>query len=370
MQPLVPVMMPAPGDRWQRFVGDRVRFTLRDRAGRRPGPQSGWKARLRTNLGRAEQVRREILQAHTADLPLAGASWRDVPMTESDDGWALDIPLAEVGYFKAKAYLIDPNGWQHWPEGADFGVSVHPDQYRTANLTYCAFTRMFGPTRSASATCEEESAPLLGRLDVRGYTVIPPSGKLRDLISQLPHIIGTLGCRVLHLLPVHPAPTTYARFGRFGSPYAALDLTAVDPALTVFDKRATGIQQFQELTYETHRLGARVFLDLVINHTGWGSVLQERHPEWFLRKSDGTFASPGAWGVTWEDLVELKHQNVELWDELSEVLLTWCRRGVDGFRCDAGYMVPVSAWQYIVARVRQEYPESLFLLEGDRKSVV
>src|SRR5258706_5764960 len=74
--------------------------------------------------------------------------------------------------------------------------------------------------------------------------------------------------------------------------------------------------------------------------------------------------SPGAWGVTWEDLVELKHQNVELWDKLAEMFLTWCRRGVDGFRCDAGYKVPVAAWQYIVARVQQEHPETIFLLEG------
>ena len=92
--------------------------------------------------------------------------------------------------------------------------------------------------------------------------------------------------------------------------------------------------------------------------------MQERHPERFLRAPDGSFVSPGAWGVTWEDLIELKHQNGELWDELAEVFLTWCRRGVDGFRCDAGYKVPVAAWQYIVARVQQEYPETLFFLEG------
>ena len=74
---------------------------------------------------------------------------------------------------------------------------------------------------------------------------------------------------------MHPTPTTYARFGRFGSPYAALDLTAVDPALVEFDKRATGIDQFCELTFAAHSLGARAFIDIVINHTGWGSTLQE-----------------------------------------------------------------------------------------------
>src|SRR5690606_21770480 len=121
----------------------------------------------------------------------------------------------------------------------------------------------------------------------------------------LPHIFHTLGCRILHLLPVHPTPTTFARFGRLGSPYAALDLTAVDPALVEFDHRTTGIDQFVELTRAVHDFGGRVFLDIVLNHTGWGSRLFEEHPEFFRREPDGRFASPGAWGVVWEDLVEL-----------------------------------------------------------------
>ncbi len=69
--------------------------------------------------------------------------------------------------------------------------------------------------------------------------------------------------------------------------------------------------------------------------------------------------------MTWGDLVELNpSQSSTLWDELADAFLTWCRRGVDGFRCDAGYKVPVQVWQYIQARVRQEFPEALFLLEG------
>jgi len=355
-------MTPAPGGRLQRFVGDRIRFTLKGSDGQ--GIPKGWLARLRTNLGRAELLRREILEAHTRGLPMAGASWRDLPMKETPEGWSLELPLAEVGFFKAKAYLVDERGWQHWPDGPDVGIAIHPDRYRTANTLYCAFPRLFGPTRAAASTEDKNLAPTLAQLDHAGYTVIPPSGKLRDLARQLPHIINTLGCRILHLLPIHPTPTTYARFGRFGSPYAALDLTAIDPALVEFDKRTTGIDQFRELTYATHLHGGRLFLDIVINHTGWGSALQENHPEWFLRDAGGSFASPGAWGVTWEDLVELKHQNVALWDQLAEMFLTWCRRGVDGFRCDAGYKVPVAAWQYIIARVQQDYPETIFFLEG------
>ncbi|HET7623873.1 MAG TPA: amylo-alpha-1,6-glucosidase, partial [Verrucomicrobiae bacterium] len=354
-------MTPPPGERFQRFVGDCIRFSLKNPD---PAAARNWQARLRTNIGRADILRGEILQAHTKSLPIAGASWRDLPMEPDGDGWSLELPLCEVGFFKAKAYLLDENGWQHWPEGADVGISVHPNSYRTANTIYCAFTRLFGPAKSAVSTRNEKLETQIQEIEGYGFSIIPASGKLRDLIEQLPHIVDNLGCRILQLLPINPTPTTYARFGRFGSPYAALDLTAIDPALVVFDKRTTGIDQFRELTYAAHLRGARVFLDIVINHTGWGSTLQENRPEWFLRRPDGTFVSPGAWGVTWEDLVELKHINVALWDQLAEMFLTWCRRGVDGFRCDAGYKVPVAAWQYIVARVEQEYPETIFFLEG------
>ena len=362
MENFVPVMSPAPGERLLRFVGDRVRFTLKDQQGRqRP---KGWCARLRTNLGRAEVLRREIIQAHANGVPLAGASWCDLPMCEDGDGWSLELPLAEVGFFKSKAYLIDDKGWQHWPDGADTGISVHPNAYRTGNTIYCAFPRLFGPTRNSLTTENPKLETQIQQIEQFGFAIIPPSGKLRDLIQCLPHIIDVLGCRILHLLPVHPTPTTFARFGRFGSPYAALDFMAVDPSLVVFDKRTTGVDQFRELTYATHLRGGRVFIDIVINHTGWGSKLEEEHPEWFLRNPDGEFASPGAWGTVWEDLVELKHINAVLWDELSEMFLAWCRRGVDGFRCDAGYKVPTPAWQYIIARVQQEFPETVFLLEG------
>ena len=176
-------------------------------------------------------------------------------MKKNGDVWEVEFPLAEVGYFKAKAYLADAQKWQHWPDGPDAGISVHPDFARTANTIYCAFTRLFGATKSSPDLRDEALEAQLKALDAKNYTVIPPSGTLRDLTKQLPHIVQTLGCRILHLLPIHPTPTTYARFGRFGSPYAALDMTAVDPALVEFDKRATGIDQFCELTCAAHSLG-------------------------------------------------------------------------------------------------------------------
>ena len=352
------IMTPGPGARFVRHAGDVLTLHLQ-------GVPPGFTARLRTNLGRGSRLREEIIRAHFERIPLAGASWRDIPMQPAGEGaWKLTLPLTEVGFFKAKAFAVDSRGIQTWPSGPDLTVSVHPSWTRTANTVYCAFPRMFGPNKTRRTTQSKELDSRLAPLDAEGYAIIPPSGKLRDLIREIPHIVDTLGCRILHLLPINPTPTTFARFGRFGSPYALQHLTAIDPALVEFDKRSTGLDQFAELAYAVHAKGARMFLDVVINHTGWGSALWEEHPEWFVRKTNGEFECPGAWDVVWEDLVELDQRHVPLWEHVAEAFLIWCRRGVDGFRCDAGYKIPTHVWQYITARVREEFPETVFLLEG------
>nr|WP_320131657.1 amylo-alpha-1,6-glucosidase [uncultured Holophaga sp.] len=353
-------MTPEPGGHRVHYMGDRIRFVLKAP----PYAKEGWRGLLRTNLTRGAKAREEVVAlsgAHPSEgHTFAGASWRDIPLHPTPGGWTLELPLAEVGYFRAKAYAVDPFGNQYWPEGPDVGISVLPDHLRTANAIYCAFPRMFMPPVATPPQLLEG----IRKLDEGGYTVIPPSGTLRSLTRCIPHIVETLGCRILHLLPLGPVPTTYARMGRYGSPYAQLDLTAIDPALVEFDRRSTAEDQFRELAYAAHLRGAQVFLDIVINHTGWGSRLMGERPEWFERNPDGSFHSPGAWGTVWEDLVELDNHRPGLWEHIADALLVWCRRGVDGFRCDAGYMVPLPTWQYIIARVRQEFPDCTFLLEG------
>ncbi|HUB87509.1 MAG TPA: amylo-alpha-1,6-glucosidase, partial [Verrucomicrobiae bacterium] len=200
MEQPVSVMTPAAGERLLRFVGDKILFTLRDQ--KNSAPAKNVRAFLRTNLGRAAARRREIISAHAGGAAFAGESWRDLPLQKNGDAWGIEIPLAEVGWFKAKAYLLDEKKWQHWPDGADVGISVHPNFARSANTIYCAFTRLFGATKNLSSTADEKLEAQLKSLDAKKFTVIPPSGTLRDLKRQLPHIVQTLGCRILHLLPI------------------------------------------------------------------------------------------------------------------------------------------------------------------------
>ncbi|MBM4149518.1 MAG: glycogen debranching protein [Lentisphaerae bacterium] len=353
------IQQPSPGSRLVRFCGDIQSFSL--------DVPASWQgeAWLRTNLGRSAAKRADVVRHSEAGTPLLATDWHDVRMAPASPGrFELEIPLLEVGEFEAKTFFARRNDAAlEWTEGPNAWIKVEPAAYCSSNTVYSAFVRQFGPNKAGNAApgVDEKS---LRQLDSAGYTVIPRSGTFRDLVNELDLIIDRMGFRIIQLLPIHPTPTTYARMGRFGSPFAALDFMDVDPALADFDRVTTPLDQFRELVDAVHSHGAVLFIDMPINHTGWASWLQIHHPDWFARNGDRSFQSPGAWGVTWEDLSRLDYDNSELMVYMADVFLHWCRQGVDGFRCDAGYMVPPQVWSYITARVRGSFPDTVFLLEG------
>ncbi|MEE9369263.1 MAG: amylo-alpha-1,6-glucosidase, partial [Pontiella sp.] len=350
---------PAPGNHTIHFRGGTVTFTLENHTG------TTGKAWLRTNIGHAHVRHTEIIEHAEQGLPPLSRDWHDYPMEPMDQNkFTLTLPLLGVGRYEAKAYFIEAGTDRiQWPEGGNSVMKVEPAETCASNTMYTAFVRQFGEAKFRGAVAPHEELAVK-QLDKAGYAVLPKSGKFRDLIKELDFIVGTLRCKIVQLLPIHPTPTTYARMGRFGSPFAVMDLFDVDPSLAEFDKQTTPLDQFQELVDEVHKRNARIYLDMPINHTGWASHLQITHPEWFHHNKDGSFMSPGAWGVLWEDLSKLDYNQRGLWHYMADVFLFWCRKGVDGFRCDAGYKVPFEAWQYIIAKVRMEYPDTIFMLEG------
>ena len=311
-----------------KWRGDRLVVTLQLDA-----PRKG-RAAFRTNLGHASVRRREIIdETEKGIVPLARA-WSDIPLAEVTPGlYRAEIPLNEVGVFSGKACFF-PEGSHvpEWPEGRNLHIKVESAETRANNCVYCVFPRQFG--------------------------------SFREIVRRLPHIMDDMGFRIVQTLPPFPVPTTYAVMGEYGCPFAATDFLSVDPAMAEFDESATPLDQFRELIGAVHAKRGLLFVDLPANHTGWASTLQTHHPDWFRHEPDGRFHSPGAWGVTWADLVELDYDNPGLRAYMADVFLFWCRLGVDGFRCDAGYMIPAETWEYIVAKVREEYPDTVFLLEG------
>ncbi|MDD4818094.1 MAG: amylo-alpha-1,6-glucosidase [Victivallaceae bacterium] len=342
-------------DRRVRICGSTVEFRL-------SGVPDGEIAFVRTNLGMARVHRREFVEALELEKPAVGRDWHDIPMTSVGFGvWKLTLPLLEIGGFSAKCFSMREKRMT-WADGDNFQMKVEPPHTVGANLIYSAFVRQFGPNL-CRAERDRSHDGAYEQLNGSGGVAIPRSGTFRDLIREVDFILNKLGFQIIQLLPVHPVPVSFGRMGLFGSPFAAVDYFSVDPQLAEFDTRATPIDQFVELVDAVHAEDGRLFMDIPVNHTGWGSVFQNNHPEWFVHDESNAFVSPGAWGVVWSDLCKLDY-SPEVTRRMADVFLFWCSLGVDGFRCDAGYMIPKSAWDYIVARVRLQYPLTVFLLEG------
>ncbi|MBQ6473405.1 MAG: hypothetical protein IJJ33_15575, partial [Victivallales bacterium] len=352
------IQNPAPGSVLLKYTGDELEIRLESL----PPCFDGV---LRTNLRLATAIRTGIVKAVEEGKEPMGL-WEDLPMQPDGEGKAvLRIRLNEPGVFEFKAYAINAKREIYWPDGYNVKIKVEPACLSGFNTIYNVFVRQFGANISGNASAMSEDCRRAATfLDAQGYTVIPPSGTFRNVLHKLDFIMGTLGFRFLMFLPIHPAPTVFGKMGRYGSPFAPLDFRAVDPALADLDHTSTPLEQFQKLADAIHARHGRVLIDLPLDHTGWASRLQNEHPEWFIRNADGTFASPGAWGVVWEDLCKLSFGDRALWKELADTLLFWCSHGVDGFRCDAGYMVPLNVWRYLTAKVRALYPDTVFLLEG------
>jgi predicted glycogen debranching enzyme len=350
---------PIPGSFHLKWAGDFFEVSLR-----LDSPRKG-RAVFRTNLGRAHIRRQEIIACTESGEPELARDWHDVPMREAGPGrFSVRIPLTQVGVFAGKAcFFAHGSHVPEWPAGDNLRIKVEPAHTACANTMYTAFVRQFGAAIQHSPR-NDDTRGHEQALDHLGYTVVPPSGTFRDLVRRLDTILHTMRFRIVQLLPVHPTPVTYGRMGRYGSAFAALDFLSVDPALAEFDTHATPLDQFRELVAAVHSRAGYLFMDLPANHTGWAATLQTHHPDWYRHKPDGEFVSPGAWGVIWADLVELDYADPRLRAYMAEVFLFWCHQGVDGFRCDAGYMIPAEIWTYIVARVREEYPDTVFLLEG------
>ncbi len=350
---------PSPGSFHVRYRGDTLTIVLTLSAA------FDGTAFLRTNCGFASIRREEKIAEVQHDTPVLDKDWHDVQMQQkSDTRYEVTLVLDDAGFFEGKAFFVSRKARElWWPDGDNISIKVHPATIYACNTTYCAFVRQFGPYMGYEYS--SNSIPSYSKkLEKQGYNIIPPSGTFRALIRNLDFIIKEMGFRIIQLLPIHPVPTTYARMGTFGSPYATRDFFDVDPSMAEFDKKTTPLDQFCELVDAVHAREGLLLIDLPVNHTGWASKLHNMHPEWFVKSGDDTFTSPGAWGVVWGDLLQLDFRHKKLWEYLAQIFLFWCRHGVDGFRCDAGYMLPLDTWQYIIMKVRKEYPDTVFFLEG------
>ncbi len=208
--------------------------------------------------------------------------------------------------------------------------------------------------------------------------------------------------------------------GRAGSPFAIKDYYDVNPFLA--EKPADRMQEFAAMLDRVHQADLKLVLDFVPNHlarayysdqkpAGVKDFGQHDNKDLSFSPSNNFYYLPGTQfaiptGVNppvpvtvpyieipakvsgnnvfsaqpsihdWFETVKLNYgvdiQNgnkshfdpiPDTWLKMTDVLLYWTKKGVDGFRCDMAEMVPVEFWAYAIPKVKALNPDVVFIAE-------
>ena len=284
---------------------------------------------------------------------------------------------------------------------------------------YQIFTRLFGNqnmTFTPHGTMEENgvgkmndiTTTVLNRIHDMGFTHVWFTGIVRHATTPDYSNYG--------IPRQHPSIVK----GKAGSPYAITDYYDVDPDLAVqVPKR---MNEFEALVKRTHKAGMKVIIDFVPNHVArqYHSICKPQavrdlgenddvnkhfdihnnfyycpgypfEPAIDLCKdasepyreypakctgNDCFNASPSA--NDWYETVKLNYgidytdaggrsdhfdPMPDTWRQMTDILLFWASKGVDGFRCDMAEMVPTAFWHYAIDKLKATYPHVIIIGE-------
>ena len=160
-------------------------------------------------------------------------------------------------------------------------------------------------------------------------TIFSPERNFAGVTAQLGRL-KTLGVTVVWLMPVTPFGHPINGHPAFDSPYAVQDYFGLNPA---YGSEA----DLHALVSTAHRLGLKVILDEVLNHTSWDNPLLTQHPE-FYGHSDGNPKNSASiqQAFTYGDVAQLNYAELGVRTYMSEMLRFWLSRyDIDGFRFDS-----------------------------------
>ncbi len=187
-------------------------------------------------------------------------------------------------------------------------------------------------------------------MNVRQYT---PEGTFEAAQKQLPRL-KELGVDILWLMPIHPIGVK-ERKGTLGSYYAISDYCAVNPEFGT-------MADFETFLAAAHKMGFRVIIDCVANHTSPDAKwINECPADWYVRDSLGNTVV----NYDWTDIAELNYDNPDVRTAMQAAMRFWMEKGVDGFRCDMACEVPFDFWKETIAMLRSEWPDMYMLAEGE-----
>ncbi len=196
-------------------------------------------------------------------------------------------------------------------------------------------------------------------------------GSFRDCIARLPYI-AEMGFDVLYFPPIHPIGrnhrkgkdnSTTLQPGDPGSPWAIGSVEgghkAIHPALGT-------LADFQALQDAAKKYQIEIALDLAFQCAPDHPYVKE-HPEWFLRRADGSIQYAENPPKRYEDIFPFHFEGADgdkLAQELLSVVLFWIDQGVRIFRVDNPHTKPFAFWESLIQNIHARFPDVIFLSEA------
>lgn len=353
------------------------------------------------------------------------ATWTEVPMRALvNDRWRASFPVETVGWhhYTVTGWVDAFRTWRHGlGRKADAGQDVAVELLAGGTLVRAAAARCGeGPDRRVleeiaarlegdgsqadrvALAMDEATLEIVDRYPDRSqatdhprelavwvdrerarfstwYELFPRSwgrepgahGTLADVEAQLDYV-AEMGFDVLYLPPVHPIGrvkrkgrnnAVTAEEGDVGSPWAIGAAEgghdAVHPALGTHE-------DVRRLCDAARGRGIDLALDLALQCAPDHPWVTE-HPEWFRHRPDGSVQYAENPPKRYEDIYPIDFETDDwraLWRALRDVVQVWIDLGVRVFRVDNPHTKPFAFWEWLIADVRADHPDVLFLSEA------
>jgi starch synthase (maltosyl-transferring) len=196
-------------------------------------------------------------------------------------------------------------------------------------------------------------------------------GSFADCERRLPYV-KSMGFDVLYLPPIHPIGRAYRKGPNnaeaagphdHGSPWA---IGSAEGGHKSIHPELGRIEDLRRLRKRAEELGIELALDLAYQCSPDHPYVKE-HPEWFRARPDGTIQYAENPPKKYQDIYPIDFDSRDwqaLWLELRSVVEFWVAEGVRIFRVDNPHTKPYRFWEWLIAEVRGQHPEVIFLAEA------
>jgi starch synthase (maltosyl-transferring) len=196
-------------------------------------------------------------------------------------------------------------------------------------------------------------------------------GTFADCEKRLPYV-SEMGFNVIYLPPIHPIGTTFrkgpnnspeAQPGDVGSPWA---IGSAEGGHKSIHPLLGSEQDLRRFIQKAKDLDISIALDVAFQASPDHPYVRE-HEEWFRKRPDGTIQYAENPPKKYQDIYPFDFESrdwTRMWEEMKSVFLHWVDYGITIFRVDNPHTKAFPFWEWVIAEIKRDHPEVLFLAEA------